>query len=88
MACPIVAGSAALIRQYFMDDSFYAHDVVTRGLCRTTGCFPGDSFTPSAATLKVRGGPVRTPNSIPAVHSSSARVIDTRTQLRIADQLN
>ncbi|CAN0598076.1 unnamed protein product, partial [Laminaria digitata] len=33
MSCPVAAGAAALVRQYF-DDGYYAVDVETRGgLC-------------------------------------------------------
>ncbi|CAN0059252.1 unnamed protein product [Scytosiphon promiscuus] len=53
-SCPLVAGSAALVRQYFTDPSFFADDVRSRGACRT-GCSTSlecDAFSPSAATVK------------------------------------
>ncbi|CAN0458389.1 unnamed protein product [Ascophyllum nodosum] len=50
MSCPIVAGAAAMVRQYFMDDNFYATDVITRGLCDDG--FVCESFSPSSATVK------------------------------------
>ncbi|CAN0343522.1 unnamed protein product, partial [Scytosiphon promiscuus] len=50
MSCPIVAGAAAMIRQYFVDDSFYAADVTARGFC--SDGFLCEGFLPSAATVK------------------------------------
>eukprot|EP00752_Nemacystus_decipiens_P004360 g3984.t1 len=50
MSCPIVAGGSAMVRQYFMDDAFYATDMTERGFCdEWSGCEP---FRPSAATIK------------------------------------
>lgn len=56
MSTPLVAGSAALIRQYFKNESFYAADVNSRGLCgeifNATNTFACEAFSPSSATLK------------------------------------
>ncbi|CAN0482845.1 unnamed protein product, partial [Scytosiphon promiscuus] len=51
MACPIVAGAAAMVRQYFMDESFYLADQAARGWSDDSGrqC---ESFSPSSATVK------------------------------------
>lgn len=46
-ACPCTQ-----IRQYFMDDSFYAADVTSRGFCDKG--FPCEGFSPSSATVKAR----------------------------------
>ncbi|CAN0390119.1 unnamed protein product, partial [Pylaiella littoralis] len=52
MSCPIVAGAAAMIRQYFMDAQFYGADLKARGFCGDwDGC---EGFVPSAATLKAK----------------------------------
>ncbi|CAN0227366.1 unnamed protein product [Scytosiphon promiscuus] len=53
-ACPLVAGAAALVRQYFTDASFFAEDVHSRGACDTgnSTVFKCDAFAPSAATVK------------------------------------
>ncbi|CAN0288582.1 unnamed protein product, partial [Scytosiphon promiscuus] len=53
-ACPLVAGSAALVRQYFTDPAFFAKDVSARGACGTGNsiAFQCDAFAPSAATVK------------------------------------
>ncbi|CAM9635731.1 unnamed protein product, partial [Discosporangium mesarthrocarpum] len=57
MACPLVAGAAAMVRQYYMD-GFYARDVSARGLCQgvlegsdAVG-FPCQPFTPMAVLIK------------------------------------
>ncbi|CAM9668187.1 unnamed protein product, partial [Laminaria digitata] len=50
MSCPIVAGAAAMIRQYFVDASFYATDVSARGFCDQSVLCEG--FSPSSATVK------------------------------------
>ncbi|CAN0100531.1 unnamed protein product, partial [Ascophyllum nodosum] len=50
MSCPVVAGAAAMVRQYFVDDSFYAADVTARGLCSAD--FVCEGFSPSSATVK------------------------------------
>ena len=46
------------IRQYFKDESFYAADVNSRGLCgelvNPTNTFTCEAFSPSSATVKVR----------------------------------
>ncbi len=56
MSCPIAAGAAALVRQYFVD-GFYSDDVEARsGLC-ASGANPAwacSSFSPSGALVKVR----------------------------------
>ncbi|CAM9691381.1 unnamed protein product [Scytosiphon promiscuus] len=50
MSCPIVAGASAMIRQYFMNETFYAADMTARGFCDDWfGC---EAFSPSAATIK------------------------------------
>ncbi|CAM9548318.1 unnamed protein product, partial [Hapterophycus canaliculatus] len=50
MSCPIVAGASAMIRQYFMNETFYAADMTARGFCNEWfGC---EAFSPSAATIK------------------------------------
>lgn len=50
MSCPIAAGAAALVRQYFVE-GFYSADVEARGgLCST---FPCTEFGPSGALVKV-----------------------------------
>eukprot|EP00903_Cladosiphon_okamuranus_P006848 g6670.t1 len=50
MSCPAVAGASAMVRQYFMDNAFYATDIETRGFCRDwAGC---EAFPPSSATIK------------------------------------
>lgn len=45
------------VRQYFIDESFYANDVSERGLCgdlvNATNAFVCEGFAPSAATVKV-----------------------------------
>ncbi|CAM9536300.1 unnamed protein product, partial [Laminaria digitata] len=51
MSCPIVAGASAMIRQYFLDDSFYVADVTARGWC-DNDTFPCEAFSPSSATVK------------------------------------
>ncbi|CAM9449287.1 unnamed protein product, partial [Hapterophycus canaliculatus] len=53
-SCPLVAGSAALVRQYFSDPSFFAEDIKYRGGCDTgnSTSFQCDAFAPSAATVK------------------------------------
>ncbi|CAM9132446.1 unnamed protein product, partial [Laminaria digitata] len=51
MACPIVAGASAMVRQYFLDASFYFDDVTERGWCDDDACMRG-SFSPSSATIK------------------------------------
>ncbi|CAN0198353.1 unnamed protein product [Ectocarpus sp. 6 AP-2014] len=50
MSCPIVAGAAAMIRQYFVDETFYTADVTARGFC--SDGFICEGFSPSAATVK------------------------------------
>ncbi|CAN0509131.1 unnamed protein product, partial [Scytosiphon promiscuus] len=44
------------IRQYFKNESFYAADVNSRGLCgeivNATNTFACEAFSPSSATLK------------------------------------
>lgn len=46
------------IRQYFKNESFYAADVNSRGLCgeitNATNTFACEAFSPSSATVKVR----------------------------------
>ncbi|CAM9531925.1 unnamed protein product, partial [Sphacelaria rigidula] len=37
MACPVVAGAAALVRQYFTDPAFYIADFTARDLCPSDG---------------------------------------------------
>eukprot|EP00904_Undaria_pinnatifida_P000092 jgi/Undpi1/10083/HiC_scaffold_28.g12537.m1 len=51
MSCPIVAGAAAMVRQYFVDANFYLADVTARGWCNDGGpqC---QAFSPSSATVK------------------------------------
>ncbi|CAM9670039.1 unnamed protein product [Ectocarpus fasciculatus] len=50
MSTPIVAGASAMVRQYFMNESFYATDMTARGFCdEWAGC---EAFSPSSATLK------------------------------------
>ncbi|CAN0345646.1 unnamed protein product [Pylaiella littoralis] len=51
-SCPVVAGAAALVRQYFKDQSFYAKDFSARGLCNGSSSFQCSGFAPSAATVK------------------------------------
>ncbi|CAM9331359.1 unnamed protein product [Scytosiphon promiscuus] len=53
-SCPLVAGAAALVRQYFTDPSFFAADISKRGLSGTSNssCGRNDAFAPSAATVK------------------------------------
>ncbi|CAM9966840.1 unnamed protein product [Scytosiphon promiscuus] len=53
-SCPLVAGSAALVRQYFKDASFFADDIESRGGCtnQNSTAFQCDAFAPSAATVK------------------------------------
>ena len=45
------------IRQYFKDESFYAADVNSRGLCgeipNAINTFACEAFSPSSATVKV-----------------------------------
>lgn len=47
------------IRQYFKNETFYADDVVQRGLCAElsnenyTNAFTCEAFSPAAATVKV-----------------------------------
>ncbi|CAM9790716.1 unnamed protein product, partial [Ectocarpus fasciculatus] len=50
MSCPIVAGASAMIRQYFVDETFYTADVTARGFC--SDGFICEGFSPSAATVK------------------------------------
>ncbi|CAB1107200.1 unnamed protein product [Ectocarpus sp. CCAP 1310/34] len=50
MSCPIVAGAAAMVRQYFVDETFYTADVTARGFC--SDGFICEGFSPSAATVK------------------------------------
>lgn len=53
MSCPIAAGAAALVRQYFVG-GFYSDDLKARGgLCTTTSTWACDSFSPSGALVKV-----------------------------------
>lgn len=67
MSCPVAAGAAALVRQYF-DDGYYAVDVEARGgLCSASSTttrrrggggggdfsFACESFSPSGALVKV-----------------------------------
>lgn len=61
MSCPIVAGAAALVRQYFTD-GFYADDVIARGLCSSSATaaavsdgiqFACEAFVPTGTLLKV-----------------------------------
>ena len=46
------------VRQYFKEESFYAADVNSRGLCgeliNATNAFACEAFFPSSATVKVR----------------------------------
>eukprot|EP00904_Undaria_pinnatifida_P010989 jgi/Undpi1/701/HiC_scaffold_10.g04165.m1 len=51
MSTPIVSGAAAMVRQYFLDESFYLADVTARGWCNDGGpqC---EAFSPSSATVK------------------------------------
>ncbi|CAM9894313.1 unnamed protein product [Scytosiphon promiscuus] len=53
-SCPLAAGSAALVRQYFKDPSFFAKDTKYRGVCgkRKSMRFQCDAFVPSSATVK------------------------------------
>ena len=44
---------APQVRQYFSDSKFYAADVEKRGFC-DQGSFECNSFSPSAATVKVQ----------------------------------
>ncbi|CAM9771338.1 unnamed protein product, partial [Sphacelaria rigidula] len=55
MSCPVVAGAAAMIRQYFKDETFYVNDLNSRGLCGASTAFACEAFAPYAATVKVRG---------------------------------
>eukprot|EP00752_Nemacystus_decipiens_P002497 g2346.t1 len=50
MSAPVVAGSAAMVRQYFADEDFYTADVTARGFCG--GGFLCEGFSPSSATVK------------------------------------
>ncbi|CAM9868950.1 unnamed protein product, partial [Ascophyllum nodosum] len=50
MSCPVVAGAAAMVRQYFVDENFYAADVTARELC--SNGFVCEGFSPSSATVK------------------------------------
>lgn len=46
--------TARQVRQYFLDESFYAADVSVRGLCDDDeSIFACEAFSPSAATVKV-----------------------------------
>ncbi|CAM9494152.1 unnamed protein product [Pylaiella littoralis] len=52
MSCPIAAGAAALVRQYFVD-GFYSDDLEARGgLCTATSRWACDPFSPSGALVK------------------------------------
>ncbi|CAM9167076.1 unnamed protein product [Ectocarpus fasciculatus] len=52
-SCPLVAGAAALVRQYFKDPSFFAKDVTSRGGCAEhSSSSQCSEFAPSAATVK------------------------------------
>ncbi|CAM9625709.1 unnamed protein product, partial [Ectocarpus fasciculatus] len=52
-SCPLVAGAAALVRQYFKDPSFFAKDVTSRGGCgEHSSSSQCSEFAPSAATVK------------------------------------
>ncbi|CAM9779304.1 unnamed protein product [Ectocarpus sp. 4 AP-2014] len=52
-SCPLVAGAAALVRQYFKDPSFFAKDVMSRGGCAEhSSSYQCSEFAPSAATVK------------------------------------
>ncbi|CAM9635784.1 unnamed protein product [Ectocarpus sp. 4 AP-2014] len=50
MSCPIVAGASAMVRQYFVNETFYTADVTARGFC--SDGFICEGFSPSAATVK------------------------------------
>ncbi|CBN77322.1 peptidase S8 and S53 [Ectocarpus siliculosus] len=50
MSCPIVAGASAMVRQYFVNETFYTADVTSRGFC--SDGFICEGFSPSAATVK------------------------------------
>ncbi|CAM9477974.1 unnamed protein product [Choristocarpus tenellus] len=52
MSTPIVAGAAAIVRQYFRDDAFYINDLNARGVCINGSPFQCDAFSPSGATVK------------------------------------
>ncbi|CAM9895106.1 unnamed protein product [Pylaiella littoralis] len=51
-SCPVVAGAAALVRQYFKDQSFYAKDFSARGFSGGSSSFQFSGFAPSSATVK------------------------------------
>lgn len=69
MSCPIAAGAAAIVRQYFAD-GFYAADAKARGLCGTAVStaaagngsgvgvvkFACSGFDPTGTLVKVGGG--------------------------------
>ncbi|CAM9309050.1 unnamed protein product [Choristocarpus tenellus] len=52
MSTPIVAGAAALVRQYFKNETFYVNDFETRGVCQDGSPFQCEAFSPSGATVK------------------------------------
>ncbi|CAM9464026.1 unnamed protein product [Laminaria digitata] len=51
MSTPIAAGASAMVRQYFMEETFYLADVTARGWCNDGGreC---EAFSASSATVK------------------------------------
>lgn len=63
MSCPLTAGAAALVRQYFTD-GFHSADAEARGLCsapaKTAAAsnsleFACEAFDPTGALIKVSG---------------------------------
>ncbi|CAM9317023.1 unnamed protein product [Discosporangium mesarthrocarpum] len=52
MSCPIAAGAAAIVRQYFIDESFYVNDLEERGMCGPDSVWKCEGFEPSGPTVK------------------------------------
>eukprot|EP00903_Cladosiphon_okamuranus_P018381 g16907.t1 len=83
MATPVVAGAAAMVRQYFKNSSFYEDDVTRRGLCAEssnanyTNAFTCEAFSPSAATVKallINSADLMGQSSEPDAHRGFGRV--------------
>ena len=73
------------IRQYFKDESFYAADVTSRGLCgklvNATNTFTCEAFSPSSATVKVRTSPPKRRSTHPSNYSFSALTVSVRIDM-------
>ena len=74
------------IRQYFKDESFYAADVNSRGLCgelvNETKLFASEAFSPASATVKVRTTLPARRSTHPLTYSFSPSIVCLRIDMQ------